>query len=315
MSSVDPLPAFDDALEIRHSRSLHEPDGAARDAARRALARAALEHEAELRETDDHAKVTGRSRNRWASAAAACAVLVLGAGSVSIAIRGGSHSSGLAGGQGTETAAARRADGDPATSAASGAAATSTAAPGASLPAAAGAPSHGAVYEDGHVTLRGTVPTRAMADALYAKAAAVVGAANVTDEYVIDPSAPSDVDGRVRVADPVLFRTGSAQLDPRYASLLDAGVVLMKLNPNVALQVVGHTDSTGSDETNQVLSVARAQSVVDYVKAKGGFDDARFIVSGVGASQPIADNATPEGRTANRRIEVTILGLLDPTTR
>ncbi len=66
MSSVDPLPAFDDSLEIRHSRSLHEPDGAAREAARRALARAALEHEAELRERDDHAKVTGRSTNRWA---------------------------------------------------------------------------------------------------------------------------------------------------------------------------------------------------------------------------------------------------------
>ena len=318
MSSVDPLPALDESLELRHSHSQAERDGAAREAARRALARAATEQADEARAAAARLEAAQRPPSRWRAVAAAGAVLVLGAGTVSIAVRGtGNTVSTANAGEDTNIEAARAGataatTPEPAARVATGGATGVGGTGGAPSPAVDTA-EHGAVYEGGHVTLRGIVPNRAMADALLAKAVAVVGAANVTDNYVIDPSAPSDVDGRVRIADPVLFRTGSAELDPRYAPLLDAGAILMALNPKVVLQVVGHTDSTGSDETNLALSIARAQAVVDHVKAKGGFDDARFVVRGVGASQPIADNATAGGRTANRRIEVTILGLLDPT--
>lgn len=322
MSSVDPLPALDESLELRHAHSQAERDGAAREAARRALARAATERADEARAAAACIEATRKPPSRWRAVAAAGAVLVLGAATVSVALRGTASTA--------STASTANAGGDTNVGAARVGATASTPRETPPIVPAGGSPTgvggtvgapplavdpaeHGAVYEGGHVTLRGVVPNRAMADALLAKAVAVVGAANVTDNYVIDPSAPSDVDGRVRIADPVLFRTGSAELDLRYAPLLDAGAILMALNPKVVLQVVGHTDGTGSDETNLALSIARAQSVVDHVKAKGGFDDARFVVRGVGASQPIADNATAGRRTANRRIEVTILGLLDPT--
>ncbi len=328
MSPLDPLPALDETAEIRHSPSFVGRDRAARDAARRALAReAAAAAEADRVEEDRAAAIRAGSSHRppgrRLTVAAACAVVILGAGTVSVALRGGAGSVDRSAGTSTDSTTgvlAARVDVVAAADAPAGPSvgSVSSASPSPSPAATPGAAiaadeQHGAVYEGGHVTLRGVVPTRAMADALRAKAVAVVGAANVTDEYVIDPAAPSDVDGRVRIADPVLFRIGSAELDPRYAPLLDAGAILMALNPKVVLLVVGHTDSTGSDETNVALSIARARSVVDHVKAKGGFDDSRFVVTGVGASQPIADNATTEGRRANRRIEVTILGLLDPT--
>ncbi len=67
--------------------------------------------------------------------------------------------------------------------------------------------------------------------------------------------------------------------------------------------ICGHTDSTGGDEHNQVLSVNRAQSVADFLIAQGLAAE-RVRVQGLGADYPIADNATGEGRQLNRRTEI-----------
>ncbi len=67
--------------------------------------------------------------------------------------------------------------------------------------------------------------------------------------------------------------------------------------------ICGHTDSTGGDEHNQVLSVNRAQSVADFLVAQG-LGAERVRVQGLGADYPIADNATREGRQLNRRTEI-----------
>jgi len=72
---------------------------------------------------------------------------------------------------------------------------------------------------------------------------------------------------------------------------------------SMRISVVGHTDSGGSDEYNQGLSERRAASVVAYLVQEQNVDIARISAEGMGETSPVADNATPEGRAANRRIE------------
>ena len=123
-------------------------------------------------------------------------------------------------------------------------------------------PERGAIYKGGQLILQGAVPNREVADAFIAKAAEVIGPDNVVDDYVIDPAAEIPTDGRVVVDDPVLFATGSTEVSADFYGLLDLGVAVMSLNPQVVMIVEGHTDEVGSFEANQRLSEERARSVV-----------------------------------------------------
>lgn len=169
-----------------------------------------------------------------------------------------------------------------------------------------------AVVSGGVVYLSGSVPSRMIADAIVAKAAAVMGSENVVDQYEIDPAVPFDPteSAPLYVEDLVLFPTGSAEVSPEFQPLLDLGVVLMSQNPNVTIDVIGHTDSIGSAEGNLALSQARVDAVVAYW-VEAGIDPERIRAFGLGESQPIADNTTPDGKQINRRVEFTITGLLD----
>jgi outer membrane protein OmpA-like peptidoglycan-associated protein len=69
------------------------------------------------------------------------------------------------------------------------------------------------------------------------------------------------------------------------------------------IAVIGHTDSTGSDATNNALSVERAQSVRDYLAGRG-VSPTRIRTEGHGEREPIADNGTDAGRARNRRVEI-----------
>ena len=71
----------------------------------------------------------------------------------------------------------------------------------------------------------------------------------------------------------------------------------------VDINVIGHTDSDGSEEYNQTLSVRRAESVRDYMVSEG-IDPSIIDISGEGESNPIASNATKEGRAQNRRVDI-----------
>ena len=71
--------------------------------------------------------------------------------------------------------------------------------------------------------------------------------------------------------------------------------------------VAGHTDSTGDDQSNQVLSLKRAESVRDWMRDTGDVPESCFAVQGYGESRPVATNDTAEGRTLNRRVEISLV--------
>ena len=131
----------------------------------------------------------------------------------------------------------------------------------------------------------------------------------MVSEYVIDPEADF-VMGRpteVYIEDTVLFAFASAEIAPDFYPLLGLGVTLLNLQEGVTMEVYGHTDSAGTDETNQRLSQARVDAVKAFYIAQG-IDPARVIVVGKGESEPVADNGTVEGRQLNRRVEFVING-------
>lgn len=106
------------------------------------------------------------------------------------------------------------------------------------------------------------------------------------------------------------FATGSAELrDEARAALRGLAEVLVEFRPTL-VSIFGHTDNTGPTELNQHLSQQRALAVARFL-LDAGVERNRLLVVGYGPSQPIADNATPEGRDANRRVEL----LLEPVVR
>ena len=104
----------------------------------------------------------------------------------------------------------------------------------------------------------------------------------------------------------LLFDVGKASLGQETRANLNKFSEVLKNYPDTDILVEGHTDSTGSEESNLQLSKQRAQSVVNYL-AGLGIDPRRFTIMGYGESQPIATNDTAGGRQANRRVEVAIM--------
>lgn len=104
----------------------------------------------------------------------------------------------------------------------------------------------------------------------------------------------------------MLFDTGVSALKPESRKTLDEAAERVKKFANVPVSVTGHTDSVGSDTSNQTLSEKRATAVRDYFVNQAGVPAARLSAKGLGKSQPVADNKTEEGRARNRRVEVQI---------
>lgn len=104
----------------------------------------------------------------------------------------------------------------------------------------------------------------------------------------------------------VHFDTGKPSLRPDSFRELDEIADYMKLKGEEKYEIAGHTDNVGKDEDNKKLSQSRAESVRNYL-VKKGIDIKRLRAVGYGATQPVADNETPEGRQRNRRTEVVIL--------
>lgn len=103
----------------------------------------------------------------------------------------------------------------------------------------------------------------------------------------------------------ITFASDSADIASNfYTPLNNLAASFRQYNQN-SIEVVGHTDSTGSRTYNLGLSQLRAQSVANYLMAQG-VDASRLSTRGAGPDQPVANNATADGRAQNRRVEVTL---------
>jgi outer membrane protein OmpA-like peptidoglycan-associated protein len=103
----------------------------------------------------------------------------------------------------------------------------------------------------------------------------------------------------------VLFDYDKAVLKPAGVQALAAVVQDMKAQPSVRATIVGHTDSDGTDAYNMGLSKRRAEAVRNYLVSQG-IAPARLATNWKGESEPVASNATPEGKAENRRVVITL---------
>jgi outer membrane protein OmpA-like peptidoglycan-associated protein len=104
----------------------------------------------------------------------------------------------------------------------------------------------------------------------------------------------------------IYFKVGSARLETKSAPLLDALADIITRCPSLLIEVSGHTDSVGSEASNQRLSERRAVSVSNYLFAKG-IKKARIVSVGYGETRPIAPNDTKRNKWLNRRIEFVVV--------
>lgn len=116
-----------------------------------------------------------------------------------------------------------------------------------------------------------------------------------TGQPVVTIQAPADI----------AFASGSADLQSSAFQGLSTIADSVNAQPGLTLDVVGHTDATGSRQLNAVLSTARAQSVAQYLYS-GGVPAKSVSVRGVGPSVPVASNDTADGRAKNRRVDIQI---------
>ncbi len=118
----------------------------------------------------------------------------------------------------------------------------------------------------------------------------------------------------VNILDRVLFDSGEAELKSDGAAVLRKVAEILAQHPNLRIHVIGHTDNVpiragarSRFASNWELSTARATAAVRFLCETAGVDPQRLGALGYGEFRPVADNATPEGRARNRRIEITIL--------
>lgn len=200
----------------------------------------------------------------------------------------------------------------------------------------------------GGITLTGTVPDEATAQALADAALEAYPEERITNELVVEEDAEpftltvtgettdpilfgqvtsafeapgaaagtynndlaqaesSDVEAELNALDQILFQSGTAVILPESQAVVEAAAALMQANPDVSFEVGGHTDTRGSDVSNQALSEARATAVADALVGLGVTNVLTAI--GYGEARPLdANDTTPELQQANRRIEFRVL--------
>ncbi len=104
----------------------------------------------------------------------------------------------------------------------------------------------------------------------------------------------------------ITFEVNKSDVKPSFAEVLYSVSLVLKEYKSTMIEVAGHTDSTGSDSYNQMLSQQRAQAV-SSVLIRDGVEAVRIDTVGYGESRPVASNSTPSGRQLNRRVELTLL--------
>jgi outer membrane protein OmpA-like peptidoglycan-associated protein len=119
----------------------------------------------------------------------------------------------------------------------------------------------------------------------------------------IDVSQTTDNRLKVNIPADAGFDTGRADIRPALRNVLDRFAGEMTAHAVTTIDIIGHTDATGSDAINDPLSVARANSTRDFLVTRG-VAASRIATAGRGEREPIASNDTDAGRAQNRRVEI-----------
>jgi outer membrane protein OmpA-like peptidoglycan-associated protein len=119
----------------------------------------------------------------------------------------------------------------------------------------------------------------------------------------VEVSRTADNQLKLNIPNDISFDTGSYTIKPQLRAVLDPFANSLRDDPTARVAIIGHTDNTGSDAVNNPLSVERAQSVRDYLTARG-VAGTRIETAGRGEREPIAENTTEAGRAKNRRVEI-----------
>ncbi|HGS7071248.1 OmpA family protein [Klebsiella sp. GB_Kp056] len=122
---------------------------------------------------------------------------------------------------------------------------------------------------------------------------------------------PKPVPKIVRLDSMSLFDSGKSVLKDGSTKILVNALVGIKARPGWLIVVSGHTDNTGSVQLNQTLSLQRAEAVRNWMRDTGDVPESCFAVQGYGDSRPIASNDTPDGRSHNRRVEISLVPQAD----
>ncbi len=108
---------------------------------------------------------------------------------------------------------------------------------------------------------------------------------------------------KLEIPSDISFDTGRSDIKPELRPILDQFASGLTNQPKTEVRIIGHTDNVGSDAVNDPLSRQRAQSARDYLASRG-VNANRIVIEGRGEREPIATNATAEGRARNRRVEI-----------
>ncbi len=180
------------------------------------------------------------------------------------------------------------------------------------------------VDDDGVVSLTGEAESEEARAAAESAVAAVEGVSSVDNQIVVatveeEAAAEEEEEASEDAAppagatinelldlEPITFAVNSADITSEGEAVLAGAVEFLEANPDVTIEIGGHTDSDGNDAFNQELSQNRAESVKAFLEGQGIAGD-RMTPVGYGESEPTVDNDTPENKAINRRIEFTIL--------
>ena len=125
----------------------------------------------------------------------------------------------------------------------------------------------------------------------------------VTAGTPVQVSQTADNRLKINIPSDAGFATNSAVLNANMYPILQRLAQTLNQNPAATVSIVGHTDSTGTDAINNPLSQRRADAAKAYLVSQG-VAGSRIATSGAGSTQPIASNATVDGRAQNRRVEI-----------
>jgi outer membrane protein OmpA-like peptidoglycan-associated protein len=168
------------------------------------------------------------------------------------------------------------------------------------------------LYTDAIMYMRGAIPSEEVGLDVQRRVETILGAANVRNEFEVDPSVPLVDSVIVRLGPSVLFLPDSNAINPQYYEGFAQWAAFLSVSPDVTLTIIGHTDSVGGEEYNRELARRRAEAARAQI-LQYGIDPARVSVVAAGPDDPVASNDTREGRALNRRIEFAVNGLFEPT--